>query len=976
MGYTNSARSMDGPFFAMSSRIIVKHLPSKATEKRLRELFSSCGEVTDVKLMKTKGGTFRHFGFVGFLDTSQAASAVDQHNKTYMDASKIEVELAKPYGHEELARPWSKYSKGSSAYNRREKAQKVDKEKLSVSNTKEGDKEGHQPTKLNQTQLAQMLEEYEQLESDPHFQEFLEVHQHKSKVKSWADGMSSTTVEKDDAANKNKAKRRKKKPAVSVEGESEDDVVDGEACDGSSSVKGDGGGSGEERAGMDVEEHAKEDIATSTTVSDMDYLRSKMVKAVADDVVLRNDASDEEDLSDEDDNSESEDKSKLTAKRGVEDAGGDDTTTLAQTPYTVKMLGLPFNVKKKNIKEFFHPLKLVALRFTTDNQGRPSGRAYVDFESEKDLDEALKRHRDCIGHRYIELFRDGGLNVSGSGKRLGSKREGKGEEKPWEQKAALSSSEPEGIAESGRLFVRNLSFLTTEEQLTELFETFGPLTEATIPLDKVTGKPTGIGFITFMLPEHAVKAYEALDGQIFLGRLMHILPAKDRRATGDDEKTEKAAGSSYKKKKEQKTKEEAGKSYNWNTLFLGANAVADAIANRYAADKSEIFNLENGSTTAAVRMALGETQLVAETREFMEAHGVDLEVFEKTKLKRSKSIILVKNLPFGTTEAELYSLFQPFGPIGRLILPPGGISALVEFTEPLNARTAFKKLVYTSFKHLPLYLEWAPTGTLKKRKQLPPKAAIKSNEENKKEVAISSDPGEQCTVFVKNLNFSTTEDALKDLFTTVGRVKSASIARKRNSKDPSNPLSMGFGFVEFERPRNAQKAIKRLQHTELDGHKLELKLSHRNSHTLDSGEGDDRKRQVKQVEQKSAKILVRNIPFEASKREVRELFQTFGELKTVRLPKKFSSSQGEHRGFGFVEFMTKDGAKRAFDSLKHSTHLYGRRLVLEWAEEGESIETIRKRTAEHFSHLKVPHSKRQKKDQEQKLLSTLEHSDL
>ena len=96
-------------YFAMSSRIIVKHLPSKATEKRLRELFSSCGEVTDVKLMKTRGGTFRHFGFVGFVEDSQAAAAVEQLNKTYIDASKIEVELAKPYGHDEfggLRRLW------------------------------------------------------------------------------------------------------------------------------------------------------------------------------------------------------------------------------------------------------------------------------------------------------------------------------------------------------------------------------------------------------------------------------------------------------------------------------------------------------------------------------------------------------------------------------------------------------------------------------------------------------------------------------------------------------------------------------------------------------------------------------------------------------------------------------------------------------------------------------------------------------
>ena len=925
----------------MSSRIIVKHLPSKATEKRLRELFSSCGEVTDVKLMKTRGGTFRHFGFVGFVEESQAAAAVEQLNRTYIDASKIEVELAKPYGHDELARPWSKYSKGSSAYNRREKIKQKE--------TKESEKvdKGEHLSKQNQTQLAQMLEEYEQLESNLSFQEFLGVHQHKSKVKSWSDNMAGGTGAKEKGAAK---KRKKRSGDVHSEGEE----VEGEVSDDGDSMK-----------RKEEEEHVTDtDIVMSTATSDMDYLRSKMVKARTSDTV----ASSSEDSTDQEGDSESEDmpdgasKSAHKAEQGVEEG-----PPLSQTPYTVKMLGLPFTVKKKNIQEFFHPLTLVSVRFTTDNQGRPSGRAYVDFESEKDLKEALKRHRDCIGHRYIELFRDNGSSILG-GKRPGKRGKGEGE-KPWE--CSSKEAEPESIAESGRLFIRNLSFLTTEEQLAELFGKFGPLTESTIPLDKMTGKPTGLGFITYMLPEHAVKAYEALDGQIFQGRLMHILPAKARHTgAGEVREDKKKAGSSYKKKKEKKNKEEAGKGHNWNTLFLGANAVADAIADRYAADKSDIFNPEGGDTTAAVRIALGETQLVAETREFMEAHGVNLEVFEKAQLKRSKNVILVKNLPFGVTEAELHQLFQPFGPIGRLVLPPGGISALVEFTEALNARTAFKKLVYTSFKHLPLYLEWAPIGALKERPQKQPSEKAM---ESKEETVASSEPGEQCTVFVKNLNFSTTEDTLRELFSKIGRIKSASIAQKRTMKDPSKLLSMGFGFVEFERQRNAQKAIKRLQNSELDGHKLELKLSHRESHSF--GEESDGRRKTKLLEQKSAKILVRNIPFEASKCEVKELFQTFGELKTVRLPKKFSSSQGEHRGFGFVEFTTKDGAKRAFDSLKHSTHLYGRRLVLEWAEEGETVETIRKRTAEHFSNISAPKLKR-RKDEDQQLLNTLEQSDL
>lgn len=58
---------------------------------------------------------------------------------------------------------------------------------------------------------------------------------------------------------------------------------------------------------------------------------------------------------------------------------------------------------------------------------------------------------------------------------------------------------------------------------------------------------------------------------------------------------------------------------------------------------------------------------------------------------------------------------------------------------------------------------------------------------------------------------------------------------------------------------------------------------------------------------------------------------------------------GSHRGFAFVDYYTKHDAKRAFKALCQSTHLYGRRLVLEWAASEENIEEIRKRTAENFS---------------------------
>ena len=59
-----------------SSRICVKGLPKRCDERRLREHFSSRGaEVTDVRIMKTKEGRSRLFGFVGFRTPAEAEEA-------------------------------------------------------------------------------------------------------------------------------------------------------------------------------------------------------------------------------------------------------------------------------------------------------------------------------------------------------------------------------------------------------------------------------------------------------------------------------------------------------------------------------------------------------------------------------------------------------------------------------------------------------------------------------------------------------------------------------------------------------------------------------------------------------------------------------------------------------------------------------------------------------------------------------------
>ena len=59
---------------------------------------------------------------------------------------------------------------------------------------------------------------------------------------------------------------------------------------------------------------------------------------------------------------------------------------------------------------------------------------------------------------------------------------------------------------------------------------------------------------------------------------------------------------------------------------------------------------------------------------------------------------MAKNLPSGTSAEELQDMFSKHGSVANIILPPSGVTAIVEFLEPSEARNAFRKLAYTKVK--------------------------------------------------------------------------------------------------------------------------------------------------------------------------------------------------------------------------------------------------------------------------------------
>jgi cold-inducible RNA-binding protein len=100
---------------------------------------------------------------------------------------------------------------------------------------------------------------------------------------------------------------------------------------------------------------------------------------------------------------------------------------------------------------------------------------------------------------------------------------------------------------SNKLFVGNLSFETTENDLNDAFAAFGTVTEANLMMDRMTNRPRGFGFVTMSTPEEAQKAIEGLNGKEMGGRALTVNVARPReeRTGGGGGRREYGGGGGY-----------------------------------------------------------------------------------------------------------------------------------------------------------------------------------------------------------------------------------------------------------------------------------------------------------------------------------------------------------------------------------------------------------------------------------------------
>ncbi len=81
---------------------------------------------------------------------------------------------------------------------------------------------------------------------------------------------------------------------------------------------------------------------------------------------------------------------------------------------------------------------------------------------------------------------------------------------------------------SNKLYVGNLSFNTTQNELTDAFSAFGTVSETNLMMDRETGRPRGFAFVTMGSSEEAQQAIAALNGKEMGGRALTVNEAKPR----------------------------------------------------------------------------------------------------------------------------------------------------------------------------------------------------------------------------------------------------------------------------------------------------------------------------------------------------------------------------------------------------------------------------------------------------------------
>lgn len=362
------------------------------------------------------------------------------------------------------------------------------------------------------------------------------------------------------------------------------------------------------------------------------------------------------------------------------------------------------------------------------------------------------------------------------------------------------------IPQFASLYVGDLKPEVTEAMLYEIFNSVGPVASIRVCRDSVTRRSLGYGYVNFHSVSDAERALDTLNYSSIKGRSCRIMWSQR-----DPSLRKSGAGNIYVKNLDKNIDNKA--LYDTFSLFgniLSVKVASDAQGNSYGYGFVH-YETEEAATQAIERvngMQIGEKTVQVCT--FVKQKGLETgDVTNYTNL-------YIKNFPSDWDEAKITELCSEFGPVQSSALrsdPKGRPFAFVNFETTEDAKKCVEGL---HKKDIRSEEEIAKAKEEEKADEVdaeghPVHGLYCQRAQTKAERAASlrdrfntgaGNTGTQgVNLYVKNLDESTDDAFLKELFTPFGDVTSVSAPQDERGR------CKGFGFVCFTLPEEATKAV-------------------------------------------------------------------------------------------------------------------------------------------------------------------------
>uniref|UniRef100_A0A182N5W8 Protein elav n=1 Tax=Anopheles dirus TaxID=7168 RepID=A0A182N5W8_9DIPT len=168
--------------------------------------------------------------------------------------------------------------------------------------------------------------------------------------------------------------------------------------------------------------------------------------------------------------------------------------------------------------------------------------------------------------------------------------------------------------------------------------------------------------------------------------------------------------------------------------------------------------------------------------------------------------------------------------------------------------------------------------------------------------AQSSDNNSRTNLIVNYLPQTMTEEEIRSLFSSVGEVESVKLVRDKNVIYPGQPKgqSLGYGFVNYHRPQDAEQAVNVLNGLRLQNKVLKVSFARPSSEGI-----------------KGANLYISGLPKTITQEELETIFRPYGEIITSRV--LIQEGNDKPKGVGFIRFDQRKEAERAIQALNGTT---------------------------------------------------------